>query len=114
MAAMEWYYRRGDERAGPVAHEEMCEWVAAGKVALDAKVWRDGFARFVPASCLPGFREIVHPPAPPAKGPDAPLMTAPMVDPWSPPADLPPDPPPGVVENVMPYGGATFAGGQLV
>ena len=111
---MEWYYRRGDERAGPVEHEAMCDLIASGALALDARVWRDGFSRFVPASCLPGFDHLLNPPPPPEKGPDAPLMTAPMVDPWTPPADLPPDPPPEVADNPMPYGGATFAGGQMV
>jgi uncharacterized RDD family membrane protein YckC len=119
---MEWYYRRGEERGGPVGHDALCRMVADRVVPLDTRVWREGFGRFVPASSLPGFRDAASGnsatsrPKPAAPEADAPL-TALMVDPWSPTAEE------EAAEEKAAYAAslesapsarALFAGGQMV
>ena len=91
---MEWYYKLEDVRGGPLDHDAICRMVTDGLLPLQARVWREGFSRFLPASILPGFSDLraaaegkpaAADAAAPAEG--APL-TALMVDPWSPPADV--------------------------
>jgi len=91
---MEWYYKLDDVRGGPLDHDAICRMVTDGLLPLEARVWREGFARFLPAWVLPGFKDLVAAAkgeaatasgAAPAEG--GPL-TALMVDPWSPPADI--------------------------
>jgi hypothetical protein len=122
---MEWYYKLGDVRGGPVDHEMICQMVADGMLPLDARVWREGFGRFLPASILQGFKDIraaaegVHSPAAAAPAKGAPL-TALMVDPWSPPPDAdldalaPPDQAEPVDQSEVIGVRAFFAGGQMI
>jgi hypothetical protein len=122
---MEWYYKLGDIRGGPLGHDAICRMVADGLLPLDARVWRDGFSRFLPASILPGFRNLLTAAkgkpasAAPAPAEGAPL-TALMVDPWSPPADAdlaalaPPEPAEAVDQSGVIGVRAFFAGGQMI
>jgi uncharacterized RDD family membrane protein YckC len=126
---MEWYYKLGDVRGGPVDHDAICRMVTDGLLPLDARVWREGFSRFLPASILPGFRDLkAAAESKPAEGAaparseaaeDAPL-TAPMIDPWSPPADAdldalaPPEQTEQIDQSQLIGVRAYFAGGQLM
>ena len=115
---MEWYYRRGDDRGGPVDHDVMCDMVSGGALPLDARVWREGFAQFIPAGVLPGFRDACDgkPDVALAPAPGAPLVAL-MVDPWSPEPGYEPE---VVTPEAIPTltgftgGRASFVGGQMV
>jgi uncharacterized RDD family membrane protein YckC len=91
---MEWYYKLDDVRGGPLDHDAICRMVTDGLLPLEARVWREGFPRFLPASILPGFRDLVaaakgEPAAASGAAPaEGGPLTALMVDPWSPPADI--------------------------
>src|SRR3954471_20439271 len=93
VTGMQWYYRRGDKRGGPVDHDAMCRLVAAGRLPPDAVVFRKGFDAFVPAASVEGFRQLLNPVTP---TPHATVVATPTpgADPWSPPLSLKSSPQP--------------------
>jgi uncharacterized RDD family membrane protein YckC len=57
---VQWYYRHGDKRRGPLDRDSMCRMLADGRVPADAVVWRQGFDTFVPATSVEEFRETLR------------------------------------------------------
>lgn len=51
---MEWYYRKGDQKSGPITPERLREMVETGDVKPDTLLWRPGMAGWVEASLVPG------------------------------------------------------------
>lgn len=49
----QWYYGKGQERAGPFGDAELHGFIASGRVAPETLVWRDGFAAWTPAARVP-------------------------------------------------------------
>lgn len=94
--ASQWYYLTDEEPQGPVSAEQLKKLAAAGQLAPDDMVWKEGMDDWVDASKLKGLFPTSKPaaaspkapaPAPPAKGPSPAPTPAPKAAP--PPARTP-------------------------
>ena len=58
-----WYYARDDEQLGPISTADLRQLAAAGKLAPEDFVWKEGMEQWAPASELQGLFPEVKPPS---------------------------------------------------
>lgn len=81
MAAVEWYYAKGNEQHGPVSSAELKQLAVAGQVDAEDLVWREGMEDWIAARKVKGLFDDAGGPA--AAAPAAPKAA---------PAEIAPEP----------------------
>ncbi|MCC7419296.1 MAG: DUF4339 domain-containing protein [Planctomycetaceae bacterium] len=72
MATDEWRYSTGDDNEqGPVSTAELGRLAETGQLKPDDLVWKEGMAKWVPASRVKGLKFVVAAPAAPPPMPSA-------------------------------------------
>lgn len=59
-----WYYRRGDEKCGPVASSELVRMARSGELKSTDLTWNESLPEWVPAARIKGLFPAPQPPAP--------------------------------------------------
>jgi len=100
MAAMQWYYAKGDRQLGPVGTAELKQLAASGSLEPQDLIWREGMDDWVPAENVKGLfeGESKRPPAAAPAPPKAASPAAEIPEPETPIGEMQSEPPqsPGV------------------
>ena len=71
---MDWYYKDGDAKVGPVSDEQMKQLASQGKIKPETKVWNELASKWLPYSEIVGSSSTT-PPKVTQPGPSAPEKT---------------------------------------
>jgi hypothetical protein len=78
MAAVDWYFARGNKQMGPVSAADLLRLAVAGELSPDDLIWREGLAEWTKARNVRGLFEEEGKPAAAEESPSKPVVALPQ------------------------------------